>query len=76
MAEGLSGDQLLRLRTRALRTMVIVLNLELARRADEFIPERMEGFTRLLEAVTFAFKASLAADEPHVLAQESDAGPA
>jgi hypothetical protein len=69
MAEGLSGDQLLRLRTRALRTMVIVLNLELARRADELIPERMEEFTRLLEAVMFAFEATVSADEPCVLPQ-------
>jgi hypothetical protein len=63
LLEKLPEDELYRQRTRALRTVVIVVSLELARRVKEFIPERMDEYTLLLKAVTLAFKASLDADD-------------
>ena len=61
MMNSLTEDELLRLRTRALRIALIVTSLELARRAGELVPERPEEFAHLLGAVTQAFKASLSA---------------
>jgi hypothetical protein len=61
MVESLTEDQLLRLRTRALRIALIVTSLELARRAKELIPERPQELAHLLRAITQAFKASLSA---------------
>jgi hypothetical protein len=63
LLEKLTEDELYRQRTRALRTVVIVVSLELARRVKEFIPERFDEYTLLLKAVTLAFRASLDADD-------------
>jgi hypothetical protein len=62
LLEKLTEDELYRQRTRALRTVVVVVSLELARRVKEFIPERIDEYTLLLKAVTLAFRASFDAD--------------
>jgi hypothetical protein len=61
MVESLTEDELLRLRTRALRTAGIVISLQLARRVDELIPARLEEFTILFKAVRLAFDPAFAA---------------
>lgn len=61
--EMFTEDELYRQRTRALRTAVTVVSLELARRTDEFTPDRIGEYNLLFATVTLAFKASLAADD-------------
>jgi hypothetical protein len=63
MAEHLDEGQRRRLQIRALRTAGIIISLEIARRANDIIPEKVVEFTALFSAVVSAFSASLYADE-------------
>ena len=54
--ENLPDAELLRLQTRALAVAGIVTSLELARRTDALIPDRLEEHTILFRAVTLALK--------------------